>query len=218
MFDWVLNTPPEYYNNFFSDVSTLKLMAFWFFFQRLTFPTNTCQRLWCIQNPIEHLEWSFFAIFSPKIHKKTPTHVSFYWSYRQVSILRISSSEMFCEKSALKISSKFTGEQPCRSVISIKLFRNFIEITICNGCYPVNLLHIFRTPFSKNISGGYFYILQHHWKKRPQHGSFLMNFARYLRHLFYRTSPSNCLCSMEKYFPNNIVKNPLRKGRNGNSL
>ena len=27
---------------------------------------------------------------------------------------------------------------------------NFIEITIGHGCSPVNLLHIFRTPFPKN--------------------------------------------------------------------
>ena len=30
---------------------------------------------------------------------------------------------------------------------------NFIEITLQHGCYPVNLLHIFRTPFSKNDPG-----------------------------------------------------------------
>ena len=29
----------------------------------------------------------------------------------------------------LKIYSKFTGEHPCRNGISIKLLRNFIEIT-----------------------------------------------------------------------------------------
>ena len=41
----------------------------------------------------------------------------------------------------------------CQSVISIKLQSNFIEITLCHGCFPVNLLHIFRTPFLKNTSG-----------------------------------------------------------------
>ena len=35
----------------------------------------------------------------------------------------------------------------------IKLLCNFIEITLRHGCSPVNLLHIFRTPFSKNTSG-----------------------------------------------------------------
>ena len=45
----------------------------------------------------------------------------------------------------LKICCKFTGEH--RSAISIKLRCNFIEITLRQGCSPVNLQHIFRTPF-----------------------------------------------------------------------
>ena len=53
----------------------------------------------------------------------------------------------------LKICSKFTGENPCRSVISTKLLCNFIEITLRHGCSPLTLLHIFRTPFSKNTTG-----------------------------------------------------------------
>ena len=32
-------------------------------------------------------------------------------------------------------------------------FNNFIEITLRHGCSPVNLLHIFRSPFPKNTSG-----------------------------------------------------------------
>ena len=39
-------------------------------------------------------------------------------------------TELFLEKGILKICSKFTGEHPCRSVISIKLLSNFIEITL----------------------------------------------------------------------------------------
>ena len=35
-------------------------MTFWIFFQRLTFPTNTCQRLRRIYKSVEHLQWSFF--------------------------------------------------------------------------------------------------------------------------------------------------------------
>ena len=30
---------------------------------------------------------------------------------------------------------------------------NFIEIVLCHGCSPVNLLHIFKIPFPKNTSG-----------------------------------------------------------------
>ena len=47
---------------------------------------------------------------------------------------------------------QFTGEHPCRSAISIKLRRNFIEITLRHGYSLVNLLHIFRKPLPKNTS------------------------------------------------------------------
>ena len=66
---------------------------------------------------------------------------------------RSSHLEVFLGKGVLKIWSKFTGEHLCQSVNSIKLQSNFIEITLRYGCSPVNLLHIFRTPFSKNSSG-----------------------------------------------------------------
>ena len=56
-------------------------------------------------------------------------------------------------KKVLKIRSKFAGEYPCRNAISVKLQSNFIEITLWHGCSPINLLHIFRTPFPKNTSG-----------------------------------------------------------------
>ena len=86
------------------------------------------------------------------------------------SWIRSSHQEVFLKKVDLKICIKFTGEHPCRSVISIKLLCNFIEITllhVCSpvnlcsfieitllhGCSPVNLLHIFRTSFTKNTSG-----------------------------------------------------------------
>ena len=42
---------------------------------------------------------------------------------------------------------------PCRSATSIKLLCNFIDIALRYGCSPVNLLHIFRTPFLKSTSG-----------------------------------------------------------------
>ena len=57
-------------------------------------------------------------------------------------------------KDVLKISCKFTGEHPCQSVISVKFLFNFIEVTLWYGCFPVNLLHIFRTPFYSSTSGG----------------------------------------------------------------
>ena len=49
------------------------------------------------------------------------------------------------------------------SVISIKLLFNFIKITLRHGCSPLNLLHIFSTPFPKNTYGWLllFRIFQH---------------------------------------------------------
>ena len=43
---------------------------------------------------------------------------------------------------------------PCQSLISVKVLCNFIEIALWHGCSPVNLLHIFRTPFPKKTCGG----------------------------------------------------------------
>ena len=66
--------------------------------------------------------------------------------------VRSSPPKMFLRKDVLKICRKFTGEHFCRSMISVKLQRNFIEVTLRFGC-SLNLLHIFRTPFAKNTSG-----------------------------------------------------------------
>ena len=62
---------------------------------------------------------------------------------------RSSLPELFLGKTVLKICSEFTGEHPCRSAILIKLLCNFIEITLRHGRSPVNLQHIFGTPFYK---------------------------------------------------------------------
>ena len=66
---------------------------------------------------------------------------------------RSSRPEVFLGKGVLEKCSKFTGEHPCRSAISIKLQSSFIKITHRYGCSPVNLLHFFGTPFTKNASG-----------------------------------------------------------------
>ena len=72
----------------------------------------------------------------------------FAWSSIHSIIFRSSHPEMFLGKGV-----QFTGEQTCRSVISIKFLCKFIEITHGRGCSPVNLQHIFITPFPKNTSG-----------------------------------------------------------------
>ena len=60
---------------------------------------------------------------------------------------------VFSGKCILKTHSKFAGEHPCQSAISIKLRSKFIEITLRHGFSFVSLLHILRTPFYKNTSG-----------------------------------------------------------------
>ena len=69
---------------------------------------------------------------------------------KHILIYRSSHPEVFLGKSVLKICSKFTGEHPYWSLVSIKLLWNFIEIALRHGCSPVNLLHISRTSFLKN--------------------------------------------------------------------
>ena len=78
------------------------------------------------------------------------------WVIIQLSIskTRCSPPKMFLGKCVLKIWIIFTGEQPYQSVISIELLCNFIEITLRCECSPVHLLHVLRTTFPKNISGG----------------------------------------------------------------
>ena len=50
-------------------------------------------------------------------------------------------------------TSSLNFRSSCSQVFSSVLLCNFIEIALRHGCSPVNLLHIFRTPFLKNTSG-----------------------------------------------------------------
>ena len=66
---------------------------------------------------------------------------------------RSSPPEVFLRKGALEICSKFAGDHPCQSVISMKL-RNRNKIAFWHMCFPANLPHIFRATFLKNTSEG----------------------------------------------------------------
>ena len=115
---------------------------------------------------------------------------------------------MFLRKSVLEICSKFTGEYPCRSAISVKLQRNFIEIALRNGYSPVNLLHIFRTPFPNNTSGWQllawisFLIKLLAWvllKMRLWHRCFSVTFARFLIAPFLKNTSGCCFWTLNEY-------------------
>ena len=68
------------------------------------------------------------------------SEIKFSWKFLSFPTNRSGYSEVFLGKGVLKISSKFTGEYPCRSALR-------------HGCSPVNLLHVFRTSFLKITSG-----------------------------------------------------------------
>ena len=74
-----------------------------------------------------------------------------YIGFRLLIILQISRFKVW-RNLIQKQPSK--GVHPCRSALSIKLLFNFIEIALQHGCFPVNLLHIFRTSFTENTYGG----------------------------------------------------------------
>ena len=96
-------------------------------------------------------------------------HTLFWCSHFGQINARSSPPEVFLGTGVLEVCSNFSGEHPCRSLISIKLQNNFIEFTLLHGCSPVNLLHIFRTLFYRNTSGLLLkcqlgFPLKHHWK------------------------------------------------------
>ena len=68
-------------------------------------------------------------------------------------INRSRSPEVFLGKGIRKICSKFTGETPMLKCDFNKFANQLYWNHTRHGCSPVNLLHIFRTPFPKNISG-----------------------------------------------------------------
>ena len=103
-------------------------------------------------------EWGLFHFQWYTHLVSQPIEISFYqdnirWSSCLLNLsntlYRSSHPEVFLVKGVLKICSKFTGEHACRSVISIKLFCYFIEVTLRHGCFLVNLLYI----FTKKTSG-----------------------------------------------------------------
>ena len=100
--------------------------------------------------------------------------------------------EVFLGRGVLKICSKFTGEHPCRNVISIKLLCKFTEIALRHGCSPVNLVYIFRTPFPRNTSGRLLFFLDEFRTNDKNISSFCRTFwnhtLRVLLILFLLTS------------------------------
>ena len=93
---------------------------------------------------------SIYLRFCQQWFEQVSLKIQFYM--RNLAIVRSSHEEIFLRNVVLKICCKFTGDQPCQCVISLKLQSNFIEIKLRHLCSLVNLLHIFRTTFHENAS------------------------------------------------------------------
>ena len=129
-------------------------------------------------------------------------------------IFRSSRSEVFLRKSVLKICSKFTGEHPCCSVISIKLLCNFIELALQHGYSPVNLLHNFRTLFLRTPLDGCFYVfLKFKIKFNLNHFyiSFIVNPSSKLSDDTWQKSANNVLMESAKQCHRSVTVKEIEK-------
>ena len=97
-------------------------------------------------------------------------------------MFRSSHPEVFLGKGVLKICSKFTGEHPCQSAISIKLICNFMEITLRHGCSPVFFL---RTPLGGRFCWRHYdclvFLFRHNF-----------HFDQFLQVIFKRNPSKSC--------------------------
>ena len=74
--------------------------------------------------------------------------------YMPVAICAYFFKKLFLGKSFLRTCRKFTGENPCRTPISINLLCTFIKIALKHRCSLANFLYMSKIHFSKNTSEG----------------------------------------------------------------
>ena len=89
-----------------------------------------------------------------------------------------------------------------------KFANNFIEIALQQGCSPVNLLHIFKTPFLKSTSGLLLLCVNNYnlpqaynfVKKQTLAGVFLWNLRNFKEHLLLKNTSVGCLCRISMIY------------------
>ena len=96
--------------------------------------------------PMDH-SFETYAKFSEKLTFLTPLIRKSTCAYHGVKNAR------FSEKFVHVLNEWFPRRTALGKVL-LQMLCNFIEITLLHGCSPVNLLHIFKTPFYKNNPGG----------------------------------------------------------------
>ena len=70
------------------------------------------------------------------------------------NLVRKQSSRGVLRKGYSEYMQQILGRTPMPKCDFRKVACNFIEITLRHGYSPENLVHVFRTPFFKGISGG----------------------------------------------------------------
>ena len=91
--------------------------------------------------------------------KSSDEFFQLYQNHFPVAIYRSNHPEVFLEKGILKICNKFTGENPCWSVISTKLLRiRCTQTALRFGCSSVNLLYFSEHLFLETPLDGCFWI------------------------------------------------------------
>ena len=99
-----------------------------------------------------HTKVVFSHVFAQNKSNKTRALWFVWWETCYIlDSSRSGHPKVFLKQGVLKICSKFTREHPYRSLISMKLLCNFIEITLRHGCSPVNLQHISRQAVSEHL-------------------------------------------------------------------
>ena len=75
---------------------------------------------------------------------------------------------------------------------------NLIEITLRHGCSAVHLLHVFRTPFPKNTSGGLLLTDStcHENKFRPHKSYYCLTFLLVKRNSICEIANTVCICKV----------------------
>ena len=87
-----------------------------------------------------------------KIWFKCVTYFSYLWNLSRYMCIQKQPPRGVPRKRCCENMQQIYRRTPWRSAISIKLLCKFIEIALRHGCSPVNLLHVFRTPFPRNTS------------------------------------------------------------------
>ena len=95
---------------------------------------------------------------------------------------------------------------------------NFIEITLCHGCSPVNLLHIFRTHFPKNNFGGLFLYSATSRKERTPTQVFSGEFCEVFRIPFLQNTSRQLFLFYGKLFYQQNSKEPSEKRKKSKQL